>query len=134
MAMSGFEVACVDAIAIAAKVPLVSLQGGAPGPVRAYNSNGLGIMAPDKLAKETDELLGGGFKGVKLRLGYDSLAGDIAAVRTVRGRLPAGVELMGDYNQALSGADAPERGRAPHAEGGYWIEGPIPPDDYRGAA
>src|SRR5258706_11890927 len=111
MAMSGFDVACWDALAIAAKVPLVSLLGGAPRPVRAYNSNGLGIMAPDKLAKETDELLGGGFKGVKLRLGYDSLAGDIEAVRTVRGRLPAGGGLMVDYKQALSVADALQRGR-----------------------
>ena len=134
MAMAGFDVACWDALAIAAGQPLVALLGGAPRPMRAYNSNGLGIMAPDKLAREADELLEGGFKAVKLRLGYASLAGDIAAVRTVRARLPAGVELMVDYNQALSVADALERGRALDAEGVYWIEEPIRHDDYRGAA
>jgi len=134
MAMAGFDVACWDALAIAAGQPLVSLLGGAPRPIRAYNSCGLGLMAVDKLATEADELLEGGFKGVKLRLGYDTLAADIAAVRAVRARLPAGVELMVDYNQALSVADALERGRALDAEGVYWIEEPIRHDDYRGAA
>ncbi len=134
MAMAGFDVACWDALAIAAGRPLVALLGGTPRPIRAYNSNGLGLMALDPLAKEADELLEGGFKAVKLRLGYDTLAGDIAAVRTVRARLPAGVELMVDYNQALSVAEALERGRALDAEGVYWLEEPIRHDDYRGAA
>jgi mandelate racemase len=134
MAMAGFDVACWDALAIAAGQPLASLLGGAPRAIRAYNSNGLGLMALDKLAKEADELLEGGFKGVKLRLGYASLAGDIAAVRAVRARLPEGVELMVDYNQALSVAEALQRGRALDAEGVYWMEEPIRHDDYRGAA
>ncbi|MEP7070601.1 MAG: enolase C-terminal domain-like protein [Usitatibacter sp.] len=134
MAMAGFDVACWDALAIAAGEPLFALLGGAPRPIRAYNSNGLGLMATDKLAMETDELLEGGFKGVKLRLGYDTLAADIAAVRTVRGRLPPGVELMVDYNQALSVSEALARGRALDAEGVYWMEEPIRHDDYRGAA
>jgi mandelate racemase len=55
-------------------------------------------------------------------------------VRTVRGRLPAGVELMVDYNQALSVAEALARGRALDDEGVYWMEEPIRHDDYRGAA
>ena len=134
MAMAGFDVACWDALALAAGQPLVSLLGGAPRPMRAYNSNGLGLMALDKLAREADELLDGGFKAVKLRLGYETLAGDIAAVRAVRARLPDGVELMVDYNQALSVAAALERGRALDAEGVYWIEEPIRHDNYRGAA
>ena len=134
MAMAGFDVACWDALALAAGQPLVSLLGGAPRPIRAYNSNGLGLMALDKLAREADQLLEGGFKAVKLRLGHETLAGDIAAVRTVRGRLPAGVEMMVDYNQALTVTEALERGRALDAEGVYWMEEPIRHDDYRGAA
>ena len=134
MAIAGFDVACWDALALAAGQPLVSLLGGAPRPMRAYNSNGLGLMALDKLAREADELLDGGFKAVKLRLGYETPAGDIAAVRAVRARLPDGVALMVDYNQALSVAAALERGRALDAEGVYWIEEPIRHDNYRGAA
>jgi mandelate racemase len=134
MAMSGFDVACWDALAIAAGVPLAVLLGGAPRPVRAYNSNGLGLMDAAALADEAEELLAGGFEGVKLRLGYPSLAEDIAAVRAVRARIGDAVDLMVDYNQALTVADALERGRALDAEGVAWLEEPIRHDDYRGAA
>ncbi|MGZ5660841.1 MAG: enolase C-terminal domain-like protein [Usitatibacter sp.] len=134
MAMAGFDVACWDALAIAAGQPLASLLGGAPRKVRAYNSNGLGLMPLDKLAKEAVELLEGGYQGVKLRLGYPTLAEDIAAVKAVRAELPNGVELMVDYNQALSLAEALARGRALDDEGVYWIEEPVRHDDYAACA
>jgi mandelate racemase len=134
MAMAGFDVAWWDAHARAAGKPLVEFLGGTRRPVRAYNSCGLGLMATDALAKETDELLEGGFTGVKLRLGYATLEEDLAAVATVRSRLPNGVALMVDYNQALSVDEALRRGRALDGEGLAWIEEPIRHDDYRGAA
>ncbi len=134
MAMAGFDVACWDALAIAAGQPLVSLLGGAPRAIRAYNSNGLGLMEAGALAREALALLEGGFTAMKLRLGYETLAADVAAVRAVRAVLPAATHLMVDYNQALSVAEALERGRALDAEGVYWLEEPIRHDDYRGAA
>jgi mandelate racemase len=134
MAMAAFDVACWDALAIAAKQPLARLLGGAPRPIRAYNSCGLGLMDREALVREAAELLEGGFKGVKLRLGYPSLEEDIAAVRAVRKAIPADVALMVDYNQALSVAEALRRGRALDAEGIYWLEEPIRHDDYRGNA
>ena len=57
MAMSGFDCACWDALAIAAGKPLVTLLGGAPCRIRAYNSNGLGLMAPEAAADEGEKLL-----------------------------------------------------------------------------
>jgi mandelate racemase len=134
MAMAAFDVACWDALAIAAKQPLASLLGGAPRPIRAYNSCGLGLMDREALAREAAELLEGGFTGIKLRLGYPTLEEDIAAVRTVRKVIGDGVALMVDYNQALGVAEALRRGRALDAEGIYWLEEPIRHDDYRGAA
>lgn len=134
MAMAAFDVACWDALAIAAKQPLVRLLGGVPKPVRAYNSCGLGLMDREALAREAAELLEGGFRAIKLRLGYPTLEEDIAAVRAVRKVLPAGVELMVDYNQALTVPEALRRGRALDAEGIYWLEEPIRHDDYRGNA
>ena len=70
MAMAGFDVACWDALALAAGKPLVTLLGGAPSPVRAYNSNGLGLMAPEAAADEAEKFLESGFRAVKLRLGH----------------------------------------------------------------
>jgi mandelate racemase len=134
MAMSGFDVACWDALALAAGKPLVTLLGGAPRRVRAYNSNGLGLMAFEAVADEAERLLEGGFRAVKLRLGYPTLAADLAAVHAARKRLPDSVELMVDFNQALSLAEALERGRAIDSEGLFWIEEPIRHDDFRGCA
>src|SRR5262252_2228176 len=134
MAMAGFDVACWDALAKAAGKPLVSLLGGAPRAIRAYNSNGLGLMPADKLADEALVLLEGGFRAVKLRLGYPTPEADIAAVRAVKRKLPQSVALMVDFNQALSVEEAIRRGRMLDAEGVYWIEEPIRHDDYRGCA
>jgi mandelate racemase len=134
MAMSAFDVACWDALAVAAEKPLVSLLGGQPCRIRAYNSNGLGLMPPGAAADEAERLLEGGFRAVKLRLGHPTLAADLAAVRAVRKRLPDGIELMVDFNQALSLAEGLERGRAIDSEGLAWIEEPIRHDDFRGCA
>ena len=134
MAMAGFDVACWDALARAAGKPLVSFLGGSRAPIRAYNSNGLGLMPREALEREAVELLEGGFSGLKLRLGYPTLEEDLAAVRAVRSVLPKGAELMVDYNQALDVDEALRRGRALDGEGVYWIEEPIRHDDYRGAS
>jgi mandelate racemase len=134
MAMAMVDVACWDALARAAGVPLAALLGAAPRAVPAYNSCGLGLMAPAALADEAEQLLAGGFTAVKLRLGYPTLAEDIAAVRAVRRRVGEAVRIMTDYNQALSVAEALERGRALDQEGVYWIEEPVRHDDYAGCA
>jgi mandelate racemase len=134
MALAGLDVACWDALAVAAGLPLVTFLGGTVKPVPSYNSTGLGLMSPDACADEAEELLEGGFRAVKLRLGYPTLDEDLAAIRAVRTRLPAAVELMADYNQALALDEALRRGRAIDGEGLAWIEEPIRHDDYAGCA
>ncbi|MBI4204274.1 MAG: mandelate racemase [Betaproteobacteria bacterium] len=134
MALAGLDIACWDALAIAAGLPLVSYLGGTPQPIPAYNSCGLGLMAPQAAADEAEKLLAGGFRAVKLRLGYPTLEADLAAVRAVRRRLPEDIAMMVDFNQALTVAEALRRGRALDGEGVYWIEEPIRHDDYSGAA
>jgi len=134
MAMAGFDVACWDALATAAGVPLVRLLGGEPRPVLAYNSCGLGLMPVGPLADEAEQLLANGFRAIKLRLGYPTLEEDLAAVHAVKQRIPRDIALMVDYNQALSADEALKRGRALDREGIAWLEEPIRHDDYAGAA
>jgi mandelate racemase len=134
IAASCVDVACWDALARAAGVPLVRLLGGAPRAVPAYNSNGLGLADPVRLADEAQELLDEGFKAVKLRLGYRTLEEDVVAARAVKKRIPAHAVLMSDYNQALLPAEAARRGRALDSEGLAWIEEPVRHDDYAGCA
>jgi mandelate racemase len=134
MALSALDVALWDALAVAAGLPLATLLGGRPRPVPAYNSSGLGLMAPEAAAREAEALLEGGFRSVKLRLGHPTLADDLAVTRAVRASLPAEVEMPVDYNQALTVTEAVRRGRALEAEGIAWLEEPIRHDDYAGNA
>jgi mandelate racemase len=134
MALSAIDAAAWDALAIAAGQPLARFLGASPRPIPAYNSCGLGLMAPEAVADEAEQLLAGGFRAIKLRLGYPTLAADLAALRAVRKRVPADIAVMVDYNQALTLAQALERGRALDQEGVYWLEEPIRHDDYAGNA
>src|SRR5919204_2250280 len=134
MAMAGFDVAAWDALAIAAGWPLATLVGSAPKRIPAYNSCGLGLMRPEQLADEAEKLLAGGFRAVKLRLGYPTLKDDLVALDAVKKRLGGEIAVMVDYNQALSLAQALERGRALDQQDIYWLEEPIRHDDYAGNA
>ena len=134
MAMAACDVACWDALAIAANVPLATYLGGAPKPIPAYNSCGLGLMPAPALADEAEQLLAGGFRALKLRLGYPTLAEDISALHAVKKRVPEAIRIMVDFNQALSVEEALVRCRALDGEGICWIEEPIRHDDYRGCA
>jgi mandelate racemase len=135
MAMSGFDIAAWDVLAKAAGLPLASLIGSGAKRVPAYNSCGLGLMtSPAKVADEAEKLLAGGFRAIKLRLGYTTLKEDLAALRAVKKRVGAEIAVMVDYNQALGLAAALERGRALDQEGIYWLEEPIRHDDYAGNA
>ena len=133
MAMSGFDVACWDALAQAAGMPLSRLLGASRNRVPAYNSCGLGLMPLKALADEAARLAKG-FRAVKLRLGYPTLKEDLAALHAVRRRIGEDIVIMVDYNQALSVAQAMERGHALDQEGIHWLEEPIRHDDYAGNA
>jgi mandelate racemase len=134
MSMALLDVACWDALAQGAGLPLASYLGASPRLVRAYNSNGLGLMDTGALADEAQKLVECGFRAVKLRLGYETLREDLAAVEAVRTRLGDGMAIMVDYNQALGVAEALARGRALDGLNVYWIEEPVRHDDYAGCA
>lgn len=134
MALSALDVALWDAAAIAAGRPLAELLGAERRPLPAYDSRGLGLMPPDELADQARALLAKGLPAIKLRLGYPTLAADLAAVHAVRAVLPEEVALLVDYNQALVPAEALRRGLALQEEGVAWLEEPIRHDDYRGSA
>lgn len=134
LAQSGIDMAAWDALARARKLPLARLLGGAPKPVRAYNSKGLGIMPTGAAVEEAQKLLAEGFHAAKIRVGRPDAREDLNVVRAVRKAVGDDVTLMCDYNQALSVTDAIHRGRMLDDEGLLWIEEPIRHDDYAGNA
>jgi mandelate racemase len=135
IAVAGLDMAAWDALARAADLPLAVLLGGTVGPVPAYNSNGLWLTSVDTLADEAAALAAeGGFTGLKLRLGRERLADDLAAIAAVREAVGAEMKLMCDFNQGLSLGDALVRCHALDDQGLYWFEEPTTYDNLPGHA
>lgn len=135
IAVAGFDMAAWDALARAADVPLCTLLGGSPAPVKAYNSNGLWLNDPGAVAAEALELRDeGNFCGLKLRMGREQIADDIATFEAVRRAVGEEVSLMVDFNQGLNRADALQRCHALDDLGLEWLEEPIVYDNIEGYA
>lgn len=133
IAVAALDMAAWDALAKAANLPLAVLLGGSLAPVPAYNSNGLWLIDVKQLADEAAALIAeGGFKALKLRLGRERLADDLAAIRAVRNAVGDAVKLMVDFNQGLSFGDALRRCRELDKLGLYWFEEPIAYDNIAG--
>lgn len=136
MAAAGLDVAAWDVLARAAGLPLATLLGGAPRPLPAYDSRGLGVaFGPEEAADDAEAMVAeGGFRAVKLRLGRAEAADDLAVLRAVRRRLPDEVAILVDFNQALSVREAIARAPGLDAEGAAWVEEPVRHDDHAGNA
>ena len=135
LALAGIDMAAWDAHAKALGQPLVRVLGGQIKPIRAYNSCGLWIQEPARLADEAEQLLAeDGFQALKLRVGRPRFAEDLEAVRQVKQRIGDDVCLMSDFNQSLTLNEAMLRSRALDDEGLYWIEEPIRHDQYAACA
>jgi mandelate racemase len=133
IAASGLDMAAWDALAKAAGMPLCVLLGGSVGPVRAYNSNGLWLKEPAAVAAEALELREeGGFTGLKLRLGRERPADDLATILAVRKAVGDGLELMVDFNQGLHLGEALQRCHMIDDLGLAWIEEPIVYENFDG--
>ena len=79
-------------------------------------------------------MLAEGFRAIKLRVGRDDFAQDLASVRAVKQRIGDRATLMCDFNQRLTVNEALRRARALDGEGLHWIEEPVRHDDYEGCA
>ena len=135
LALAGVDMCAWDVLAQAASLPLAKLLGGELKPIRAYNSCGLWIQPVETLADEAEALVAdGGFSAIKLRVGRENPAEDLAAVRAVKKRVGDRITVMCDYNQRLTVNEAILRGRMLDGEGLYWIEEPVRHDDYAGCA
>jgi mandelate racemase len=135
IAVAGVDMAAWDALATAAGLPLCVLLGGSIGAVPVYNSNGLWLRSPDEVASEAVELREeDDFQGLKLRLGRERLADDLATIAAVRKALGTDMNLMVDFNQGLQFGEALERCHAIDDLGLTWIEEPIVYDNLEGYA
>jgi len=132
MVVSTLDMAFWDALGNAAGQPVVRLLGGAPQPVRAYDS--WGLVDPVLDAKALESSVEQGFRGIKIKLGGGDIAHDLATVRAVRRIVGDAVALMVDYNQSLEPGEAIRRVRALEPFALEWVEEPVAAEDLHGHA
>jgi mandelate racemase len=131
IALAGVDMAMWDILAKAAGLPLAQLLGGSVGPVRAYNTNGLWLIPLKRLKREAEELVAeGGFSGIKIRLGRETLREDLEAIKLVRQAVGDEINLMSDFNQGLKLDEALLRCHGLDDQGLYWFEEPVVFDNF----
>ncbi|MBN9602163.1 MAG: mandelate racemase [Afipia felis] len=131
MALAALDIALWDAYARHLKQPLVRLLGGAPIDLPAYASFGMDGL--EDAVGFTTEAVAQGFGAVKIKVGYEDFADDLAVIRAVK-RTIGDAALLIDYNQSLNLPEAIRRGCALDDEGLTWIEEPTAYDDTTGHA
>ena len=132
MALSGLDMALWDLQGRAQGKPVVELLGGRAGPVRAYDS--YGVVDPVEDRRALAESVEKGFRAIKIKIGVDDLAWDLANVAGVRDVIGPDVRLMLDYNQSLTVPEALRRIEALAKFDIAWIEEPVPAEDLAGHA
>jgi len=134
LAMSALDIALWDLKAKRAQLPLWQLLGGYRRGVSCYAGGiDLGLSA-DALINQTDANLARGFRAIKMKVGRDNLAEDVAKVAAMRAHLGEGFPLMLDANMKYSCDQAIRAARAFAPYDPTWLEEPIIPDDVAGHA
>lgn len=128
MALSGIDMALWDALAHAHQQPLHALLGAQPRPIKAYGA--VGYDGVEGSAKVAESWAKKGLTGVKAKIGYPTLAEDLAVIRAMRSAVGPDVAIMVDYNQSLNPLEAAHRLHALDDEALTWIEEPVLAHDY----
>ncbi len=132
MAAAAIDMALWDAAARRRGVSLATLLGALPRDVPPYGA--VGYDGVEGSARAAEFWARKGFTGVKAKIGYPTVAEDLAVVRAMRSAVGPAVAIMVDYNQSLTPTEAIERVRALDGEGLVWVEEPTLAHDYAGHA
>ena len=115
-------------------VPCWQLWGGVHTRIPAYAMVGWLNYNDEEVQAICAQAVNQGFRAVKIKVGYPTLAEDVERVAVVRRAVGEQIGIMVDANQSLTAAEAVRRGRAFEEMGCVWWEEPIPADDIDGYA
>ncbi len=132
MALAGIDMAVWDALARSRQMSLAALLGGAPRRIQAYGAVGYDGEAGS--ARVAEEWSRRGVRGTKAKIGYPTVAEDLAVICAMRRAVGDRMAIMVDYNQSLTPAEAVERLRVLDGEGLEWVEEPVAAQDFEGHA
>jgi L-alanine-DL-glutamate epimerase-like enolase superfamily enzyme len=132
--IAALDTALWDCLGRARGVPCWQLWGAVHERIPAYAMVGWLNYSDDEVQRICAQAVEQGFRAVKIKVGYPTLAEDAKRILTVRKAIGENIRLMVDANQSLTTAEALRRGRAFQDLGVYWWEEPIPADDIDGYA
>lgn len=131
LAMSGLDLALWDIRGKAVGWPLYRLLGGSSRAIPAYAGGiSLGFQPPTQLVDEVANLLGQGYRAIKLRFG-DTVLRDIERLSAVRQAFGADLGIMVDANVNYTADDVRNVAAALNEHKVLWLEEPFAPQDYR---
>jgi mandelate racemase len=132
MAAAAIDMALWDAAARRSQLSLAGLLGGTAPLLDAYGA--VGYDGVDESARTAEQWARRGFKAVKAKIGYPTVATDVAVIRAMRAATGPDVAIMVDYNQCLTPTEAIQRMKVLDEEGLAWVEEPTLAHDYEGHA
>lgn len=128
MALAGIDMAVWDALAKHHAAPLYSLLGASKRSIKVYAP--IAFDGTVQCAKDAEKFAKLGFKGVKAKIGYQTLAEDLAVIQAIRSAVGSQMSIMVDYNQSLNPTEAEYRLRGLDDVNLTWIEEPVLAQDY----
>lgn len=134
-AISAIDMALWDLKAKSLGEPLHALLGTVRHRLPVYASDGCWLSPdPDEVASQAQAFVRDGFTAVKVRVGRQNPADDLAVVQAVRDLVGDDVGVLVDANQGWSRSTARRCGRALIEMGVDWLEEPVPVEDVDGLA
>jgi L-alanine-DL-glutamate epimerase-like enolase superfamily enzyme len=133
MAMSALDIALWDAIGKRANMPLHRLWGHVRSKIPIYGSGCFRGSGGDGMIAKALHYKSQGYKAIKMQMAHtDDLPGDVDNVRRMREALGPDIAIMIDINQGWSADVAINQGRKIVDFDIYWLEEPVPTDDFKG--
>jgi mandelate racemase len=132
IALSAIDMALWDALARTHGVSLAQLLGGTVRSLPAYGA--IGYDGAAEAGRVAEDWARRGFRGVKAKIGYPTVAEDLDVIHAIRHAGGADLAIMVDYNQSLTPTEAVQRVRRLEDEALTWVEEPTLAHDYQGHA
>jgi L-alanine-DL-glutamate epimerase-like enolase superfamily enzyme len=125
MAISAVDTALWDCLGKTLQVPCWKLWGACHTELPVYAMVGWINLDRESIKKRCEDALKLGYRAVKLKIGYPTLAADLERISYVREIVGDSTSLMIDANQIFTVGEAIERGKAFEDLNCYWFEEPI---------
>ena len=133
MAMSAIDIALWDAVGKRAGLPLHRLWGHYRSQIPIYGSGCFRGAGGDGMIEKALHFVKQGYKAIKMQVAHvHTPAQDLENVRRMREALGPDIDIMIDVNMGWSADVAIEMGRKFEQYDIYWLEEPVPADDFAG--